>query len=155
MGQINEKQLEELFGKVGFIVNLSQMIEYTLANILAFDELLREFNKNDLMCLFDHLAVRANKWYTKLSKQSFGYGLRRAQELDFFTADSQERLQNICEERNFVIHHLFKDDLKTQHLETDPSFYFERLESLIEDMYQANEDLNEIFKYQKAQFKKL
>ena len=40
-----EEQLIQLWGKVGFIVNLSQMIEYNLANILAFDELLREFKK--------------------------------------------------------------------------------------------------------------
>ena len=44
-----KKQLEELWGKVGFIVNLSQMIEYNLANILAFGEILREFNNADSM----------------------------------------------------------------------------------------------------------
>ncbi len=31
-----EKQLVDLWRKVGYIVNLSQMVEYNLANILAF-----------------------------------------------------------------------------------------------------------------------
>ena len=52
-----KKQLEELWGKVGFIVNLSQMIEYNLANILAFDEILREFNNADSMYLFEYNTV--------------------------------------------------------------------------------------------------
>jgi hypothetical protein len=38
-----EKQLVHLWGKVGFIVNLSQMVEYNLANIVAVDEILREY----------------------------------------------------------------------------------------------------------------
>ena len=37
------KQLKLLWQKVGLIVNLFQMVEYNLANILAFDEILREF----------------------------------------------------------------------------------------------------------------
>ena len=49
-----EKQLKELWGKVGFIINLSQMIEYNLANILAFDEILREFETTDSMFVFEY-----------------------------------------------------------------------------------------------------
>ena len=40
-----KEQLIQLWGKIELIVHLSQMIEYNLANILAFDELLREFKK--------------------------------------------------------------------------------------------------------------
>ena len=150
-----KQHLEELWGKVGFIVNLSQMIEYNLANILAFDEILREFDNADSMYLFEYNAFvsRANNLYNKLSKHTFGYGLKRAKEINFFTDDSLKRLQKICEERNFVAHHLFKDDLKLKYIETDPTFYFERLENLIGNMHNANEDLTEIFKRQKDQFK--
>ena len=49
-----KQHLEELWGKVGFIVNLSQMIEYNLANILAFDEILRGFDNADSMYLFEY-----------------------------------------------------------------------------------------------------
>ena len=62
-----KKQLEELWGKVGFIVNLSQMIEYNLANILAFDEILREFNNADSMYLFEYntFVSKANNLYNE------------------------------------------------------------------------------------------
>ena len=150
-----KQHLEELWGKVGFIVNLSQMIEYNLANILAFNEILREFDKADSMYLFEYnsFVSRANNLYDELSKHTFGYGLKRAKEINFFTDDSLKRLHTICEERNFVVHHLFKDDLKPKYIETNPTFYFERLENLIENMSSANEDLTGIFKRQKDQFK--
>ena len=151
----DQQQLEELWGKVGFIVNLSQMIEYNLANILAFDEILREFDNKDPIFLFEYnaFAVRANKLYDKLNKHTFGYGLKRAKEINFFTDDSLKRLHKICEERNFAIHHLFKDDLKLKYIEKNPTFYFERLENLIENMYEANEDLSRIFVLQKQAYK--
>ena len=49
-----EEKLLRLWGKVGFIVNLSQMVEYNLANILAFDEILREFETTDSMFVFEY-----------------------------------------------------------------------------------------------------
>ena len=36
------KKVELLWTKVGFVVQLSQMVEYNLANILGFDEILRK-----------------------------------------------------------------------------------------------------------------
>ncbi len=149
-----QKQLKELWEKVGFIVNLSQMIEYTLANILAFDELLREYEKVDSMFIFEHnqFVNRANEWYKKLEKSSLGFGIKRAKEINFFTDESIRILEKICEERNFVVHHLFREDLTLKYLESNPSYYFERLETLINDMYIANEQLNEIFKNQKMEY---
>lgn len=150
-----KQHLEELWGKVGFIVNLSQMIEYNLANILAFDEILRESDDRNFMSLLDYntFATKADNLYNELSKRSFGHGLRQAKAANFFTDDSYKCLQKICEERNYIIHHIFKDDLKLKHIESDPNYYFERLETLIEEMYLANEDLCKIFKQQKAMYK--
>ena len=48
MNKINQN-LQELWGKVGFIVHLSQMVEYNLANILSADELLRGFDTDNSM----------------------------------------------------------------------------------------------------------
>lgn len=58
-----KKELLHLWGKVGLIVNLSQMIEYTLANVLAFDEILREFEDRDSMYVYEYneFAKRAGK----------------------------------------------------------------------------------------------
>ncbi len=131
-----QKQLKELWGKVGFIVNLSQMIEYTLANILAFDEILREFEKTDSMfiCEFNEFAETANKWYKILNEKTLGFGIKHAKAINFFTDESIQILEKICEERNFVVHHLFREDLTLKYLERKPSYYFERLETLINNM---------------------
>lgn len=150
-----EKELLELWGKVGFIVNLSQMVEYNLANILAFDEILREFEETDSMFVFEYneFAERSNNWYIKLSKSTLGGNLRRAKEIKFFTDESEELLSKAIEKRNYVIHNLFKDDLKNQYLETNPKFYFDELEDTIELLHSINESLVEIFKLQKEEHK--
>lgn len=150
-----EKDLEQLWGKVGFIVNLSQMIEYNLANILAFDEILREFIDRDSMFVMEYnvFARKANKWYKKLNGKELGFAIHRAEEISFFTSESLEELKRIGKERNYVVHTLFKEDLKLKHLETDPKFYFERLEQLIADMASINNDLCRIFQDQKEEHK--
>lgn len=68
-----KQHLEELWGKVGFIVNLSQMIEYNLANILAFDEILREFDNADSMYLFEYNTVTYFYGYSIIDYSVFTY----------------------------------------------------------------------------------
>ena len=77
-----EKQLKFLWEKVGLVVNLSQMVEYNLSNILAFDEILREFEATDSMFVIEYneFAERANNWYKELSKRTFGGNFKRAKE---------------------------------------------------------------------------
>ena len=150
-----EQQLKELWGKVGFIVNLSQMIEYNLANILAFDEILREFGARDSMYVLEYneFAERANNWYKELSKRTFGGKFKRAKEIKFFTKESEELLSKAIEKRNFVVHRLFKEDLQKNYLETNPEFYFNELEETIYLLNSINESLVEIFRKQKQEHK--
>lgn len=150
-----EEKWKHLWGKVGFIVNLSQMIEYSLANVLAFNEILREFDYRESMCVFEfnEIAERANVLYEELSKKPLGFGIKKARQQGYFRDISQDWLEEVCRERNFVVHELFKQDLFDKHLETDPEFYNERLEKLIEEMYLIYNDLNEIIAQQKAEYK--
>jgi hypothetical protein len=150
-----EKQLFHLWEKVGFIVNLSQMIEYNLSNILAFDEILREFETTNSMFVFEYneFVERANNWYKRLSKMTFGANLKRAKEIKFFTKESEELLSKAIDKRNYVIHSLFKDDLKNKYLETNPKYYFKELEETISLLNTINESLVEIFKQQKEEHK--
>ena len=150
-----EKQLVNLWGKVGLIVNLSQMVEYNLANILAFDEILREFETTDSMFVFEYneFVERANNWYKELSKRTFGGNFKRAKEIKFFTNESEELLSKAIGKRNYVIHSLFKDDLKNKYLETNPKYYFKELEETISLLNNINESLVEIFKQQKEEHK--
>lgn len=148
-------QLKTLWEKVGIIVHLSQMIEYNLANILAFDKILNEFEDKNSMSVyeFNSFASEANKLYNRLAKCPMGAGIKEAENIEFFTPESQKELSQICEKRNFVVHKLFKEDLKLKKLDTDPSFYFDRLETLIEEMKNANDSLCSIFKKQKDEYK--
>jgi len=150
-----KNQLKELWGKVGFIVNLSQMVEYNLANILAFDEILREFDTRDSMCVLEYneFAEKANLWYSQLSKNPLGYALKRAKEIKYFTEESELLLSRAIKKRNYVIHQLFKDDLNKKYLDTNPPYYFDELEDTIELLYSINNNLVEIFKNQKLEYK--
>lgn len=150
-----EKQLINLWGKVGLIVNLSQMVEYNLANILAFDEILREFETTDSMFVIEYneFVERANNWYKELSKRTFGGNFKRAKEIKFFTEESEELLSKAIDKRNYVIHSLFKDDLKNKYLKTNPKHYFNELEETISLLNTINESLVEIFKQQKEEHK--
>lgn len=151
--EINEQYFEVL-GKVGLIVHLSQLIEYNVANILAFDDLLDKFNDNDEMYSFEYeqFKQQAENLYKTLSIQPMGACLAKAKDVRFFTKDSYDRLRSMCDERNWAVHRLFKEDLELRHLETDPIFYFDRLENIIDDMNAINQDLIKIFENQKQEY---
>ena len=153
MNDINQN-LQELWGQVGFIIHLSQMVEYNLANILSADEFLRGFDTDNSMCIVDYneLAQKANEIYHKLSGIPLGGILRRAKKVNFFNEEGLELLKKACKKRNYVVHNLFRDDLKPRHLETDPEFYFEELENTIEILHEINEVLTKIFERQKQEF---
>ena len=147
--------LTDLWGKVGFIVHLSQMVEYNLANILSADELLKEFDTDNSMRIVDYneLAQTANEMYHKLSGMPLGGILRQAKKVKFFNEDGIELLEKAWKKRKYVVKNMFRDDLKPRHLETDPEFYFEELENTIEILHEINEVLTKIFERQKEEFK--
>lgn len=152
--EIKEK-LVQLWGKVGLIINLSQMIEYNLTNILATDEILREFEDRDSMTIieFNELAEKSNSWGHFLEIKPLGNIIKRAKEVKFFTDESVKTLETVLERRNEVAHHMFKKDLIEKHLENDPAHYFPYLEETIQLFYTVNESLSKIYLEQKKEYK--
>jgi hypothetical protein len=150
-----EKQLVHLWGKVGFIVNLSQMIEYNLANILSANEILKEFEHRDSMTIleFNDLAKESNKWLDILGKSTMGSVIKRAKEVKYFTDEAINILENVLKRRNHIAHQLFVDDLKDKHLETNPKHYYKYLEETIDLMHKTNNSLLEISKQQREEYK--
>ncbi len=110
---MNEEKLMALWGKVGFILNLSQMVEYNIANILAFDEILKPFENNSIvdMDIYNEFARKADELYKELSRKTLGYGINKMFKKGIFLNNSKEYLKKVCDERNYVVHSLFKEDL--------------------------------------------
>lgn len=151
---LQEEQYFTLLGKVGLVVHLSQMIEYNIANILAFDDVLRKFDEPGLKMMyeFNDITREAEHWYEILEKKPLGFGLKEARERGFFTDESQKRLDEMCAERNYVVHRMFKDDLLTQNTSKNPTFYYERIENLLEEMEVIIDVLTEIFKEKQNEY---
>lgn len=147
------KQLKQVWRQVGFIVNLSQMIEYTLYNILALNEILKEFESRDIMSVFEYneLVDKANKIGKFLENKSLGCIISKVKEVNYFTVEAIGLLEDVLKKRNYVTHHLFRDDLKEKQLEKNPAIFFKELEDIISLMYSVNEELNEIFNRQKEE----
>ena len=58
----------------------------------------------------------------------------------------------MCAERNYVVHRMFKDDLLTQNTSKNPTFYYERIENLLEEMNVINDGLTKILKEKQNEY---
>ena len=148
-----ENDLQKIWAQVGFIVQLSQMVEYNLANIIASNEILGKLENKDSIYVFEYndLAEESNRWYKKLSKSTFGAVIKRAKDVKFFTEESYKLLEDALKKRNYVMHQFFKDDLTKKVLETNPMEYFDELAEIVDVLKKVNDDLLLIFKKQKVE----
>ena len=71
---VKKHYYNKVWASIGFVVNLSQMIEYNLANILGLNDILSAFDNQDSMYTFEYneLVEKAEKWYEKLSGKELG-----------------------------------------------------------------------------------
>ena len=142
------RHYKEVWSIVGFIVNLSQMIEYNLAHILALNEILSKFDEKGAMWSFEYneLLRKTDEWYKKLSCRPLGNSLKEIEDRKVLTSDSMDELRWICDERNYFIHHYFKEDLRSKDFQERPKQIIPRLQELVIRMKNANDDLCNIFK---------
>ena len=145
----------KIWQQIGYIVNLSQFIEYNLANILALNEILSAFDKTNSMYLFEfnELAEKANKWYEKLEKMNLGKVLSNFNKKDIFTDEFIKEIDEVREERNYFVHRFFKEDLKTKEYQNNPKQFIPRLRKLCGKMYEINSFLCEVFDDMKKEYK--
>lgn len=146
---------KKVWGSIGFVVNLSQMIEYNLANILALNEILSSFDKQDSMYVFEYneLVERAENWYKILSKKELGKHLKEIEKKNIFTDDFVKEIDKVREERNYFVHHVFKDDLVSKEFQNNPKQYIPRLQELVYRMDAVNKALCKIFDDMKKEAK--
>lgn len=146
---------KKIWGMVGFVVNLSQMIEYNLANILALNEILVAFDKEESMFEFEYaeLLKKTDEWYKKLDRFELGKLLENIKSKTDFTAEFITSLTEIKAERNYFVHNAFKEDLFTKEFQNNPKQFIPRLQELIAKMHAANDELVKIFAEMKKEVK--
>ena len=146
---------KKVWGMVGFVVNLSQMIEYNLTNILALNEILVAFDKEESMFEFEYaeLLKKTDEWYKKLDRFELGKLLENIKSKTDFTAEFITSLTEIRSERNYFVYNVFKEDLFTKEFQNNPKQFIPRLQELIAKMHAANDELVKIFAEMKKEVK--
>ena len=152
---MKKRYYKKIWEMVGFIVNLSQMIEYNLANILALNEILVAFDKEEFMFEFEYakLLKKTDEWYKKIDKLELGKLLENIKSRTDFTEEFIVFLTEIRTERNYFVHNVFKEDLFTKEFQNNPKQFIPRLQQLIGKMHSANEELVNIFADMKKEVK--
>ena len=151
---IKKGYYKKVWGSIGFIVNLSQMIEYNLANILALNDVLSAFDETESMYVFEYneLVEKTEEWYKKIDKLELGKLLNDDKKYKCYdkirkilTEPFINYLNEIREDRNFFVHNFFKEDLMTKEFQNNPKQFITRLQDLVGRMNAANEELVSIF----------
>ncbi|MCK9289758.1 MAG: hypothetical protein M0P08_05235 [Acholeplasmataceae bacterium] len=152
---MKKRYYKKVWGMVGFVVNLSQMFEYNLANILALNEILVAFDNEESMYEFEYaeLLRKTDDWYKKLDKCELGKVLREVKIKKIITEEFVNYLDEIRTERNYFVHNVFKEDLVTKAFQNNPKQYIPRLQDLVGKMHAANEELVKIFADMKKEVK--
>ena len=152
---MKKRYYKKVWGMVGFVVNLSQMLEYNLANILALNEILVAFDNEESMYEFEYaeLLRKTDDWYKKLDKCELGKVLREVKIKKIITEEFVNYLDEIRTERNYFVHNVFKEDLVTKAFQNNPKQYIPRLQDLVGKMHAANEELVKIFSDMKKEVK--
>lgn len=146
-----------VFEHIGFLVNLSQLIEYNLANILALNEIIDEFVKKEPTYIIEYkfLLKKTEDWYDTISKRELGYAVKIVKKKKLFTKPFLNELNSFKAERNFFIHQIFKEDLFNKEFQNSPKKFIPRLKDAIGNGYAINNELINIFKELKKTVKEI
>ncbi len=136
-------KIDEIWKKIGLIINISQMIEYSLINIIAVNEILSEFEKKNQMYVFEYneLVKKSNELSDIFETKTFGEILSYFKEIKYFKNKDYHKLIEVLKRRNYVVHKFFKDDLSKNNLETNPTVYYSYLDETIKLMNEVNDEL--------------
>lgn len=136
-------KIDEIWKKIGLIINISQMIEYSLINIIAVNEILSEFEKKNQMYVFEYneLVKKSNELSDIFETKTLGEILSYFKEIKYFKNKDYHKLIEVLKRRNYVVHKFFKDDLSKNNLETNPTVYYSYLDETIKLMNEVNDEL--------------
>ena len=143
-----KRDLNSLWARVGFIMQLSQMIEYNLLNILAGNKYLDGIEELSIYDFngYDKAAKDSNDVLKYNNESTLGKLLNKAVKEGIFTDNFIKVLEKVVEKRNYYTHQFFKDQLDKNVLESNPSHYFKDMSETISLSYEVNKALLEIDK---------
>ena len=148
-----KKDLEYIWGSVGYIIHLSSMIEQNTMLLISGEEILKEFDKDD-MSAFDIVSAisESNKMFRDNSskKKMLGKLLEQLEKYELFNGHRLiDDLRTASRIRGYYAHEFFKNDLYEKHLENDPLIYKPQLQEDVDFMHRLNEELtSHVKKYQ-------
>ena len=154
---MDQEETSLLDGQVGKIIELSQMVEYILAEMQAYVEVIANFGEGE--CPIEDrkkILKTANTIYRKGVTQTLGWNISRIKELGLFEEQPEilNKLTTVLKERNYVTHQLFKDDVGTEKIQKHLSQVLSRLENDVGRMSNMNDTLLAILQHLIDQFSK-
>lgn len=158
MNTIDEAKLKKIWGSVGFIMHLSQLIEYNIVNIIAGHKFLKDVKAQKSMNIeeYERKAIASNKILRNLSyKKTMGTVINAAKDIHLFDEELTNKLDAIKEKRDYYAHIFFKEQLFTKDMENNPDILLDQLSQDVNDLKEINDRLLKIDAKQREEAKRI
>lgn len=158
INNMDEEKLERIWGSVGFIMHLSQLIEYNIVNIIAGHKFLKDVKAQKSMNIeeYERKAIASNKILRNLSyKKTMGNVINAAKDIHLFDEELTNKLDAIKEKRDYYAHIFFKEQLFTKDMENNPNILLDQLSQDVNDLKEINDKLLEIDAKQRQKAKRI
>ena len=144
---MNQEEANLLYGRVGMIVALSQMVEYNLAEIQAYCKALSNLNEGQVQPdRQKQILMEADDIYHANLAKTLGQNIQGIKDSCIFEDDPKfiDSLGGVLKERNYVVHQLFKDDVQKQYIQNNLQRVLDRLSNAVGRLNNLNKKLIEI-----------
>lgn len=158
MDNVNEKKLNKIWGSVGFIIHLAQLIEYNLVNIIAGHKFLKDIDSQKIMTIdeYEKRAQESNEMLHNIGDgRTMGYVVNIAKDLHLFDDELAKRISVIKDKRDYYAHRFFKEQLFAKEMENNPGVLLNQLSQDVDEMYAINGKLLEIDAQQRCATKEI
>ena len=158
MGNIDKEKLDKVWGSVGFIMHLAQLIEYNLVNIIAGHKFLKDIDSQKIMTIdeYEKRAQESNKMLHNIGgKRTMGYVVNIAKDLHLFDDELEKRISAVKDKRDYYAHRFFKEQLFTKEMENNPGVLLNQLSQDVDEMCKINDKLLEIDSQQREDAKEI
>ena len=145
--KVLSKQLEYIFGAIGYIFYLTSLIEYNLVQIISAEEYLKVFDKEDIS-IIDIITAKedSNRTLHKLTEENKMLGKLITILEKNICIDNEliNDLRKVSEIRGFYAHKFYKEDLYKNYLEKTPLAYKKRINSDISFIFEVHNVIADI-----------